>query len=332
LDNSSLENDSKDNQKNLNLTDCIISPSKKNSLFNGKYISTNYEYEIEKLEFFDNFNFENLYNFHKYFSRLITNFEINKDFFQREKFLNKIFEILNSNNNNEFNSPQRSIKFFEDKAISKNLKIYFFLEMTILALLFHPDIFQNNDLYCAFKYCLFYLNQNLLIITHFLIDKIENIEKFLKKDTNFEAFYKNYISLNKNKNNFFNKNNFNNSNNNYFNEENKPEDIFSRNLMDKKYLKLCIDKLNENKTWLDKHFIFKNFNSNNKNLVNVCKNICDIFIKSTDNNPGFLVVYYEIKDILNDIGKIKLEKNLDNLNEKVKFLIIFLFSFIFYFL
>jgi hypothetical protein len=170
--------------------------------------------------------------------------------------------------------------------------------MAILSLLYHSDVFQNNDLYCAFKYCLFYLNQNLLIITFFLIDKVDNLEKFLKKDENFVAFYKEYLN-----------------NNNNYNKDNR--DIFSRNLMEKKYLKLCLDKLNENKTWLDKHFIFKNFNNNNKHLVNVCKNICDIFIKSNNNILEFVIIYYEIKDILNDIGKIKLEKNLENLNEKV---------------
>jgi hypothetical protein len=255
--------------------------------------------------------------------------------------LNKIFEIFNSNNNsntfnntnntfnnnnnnnsNTFNNSNsnnntlynnnntlniyKSIKYFEDKAIYKNLKIYFFLEMAILALLYHSDVFQNNDLYCAFKYCLFYLNQNLLIITYFIIDKVENLEKFLKKDENFEAFYKE-----------FNNNNNIKENNKENNKENKYKDIFSRNLMEKKYLKLCLEKLNENKTWLDKHFIFKNLNNNNKHLVNVCKNICDIFIKSNNNILEFVVVYYEIKDILNDIGKIKLEKNLENFNEKV---------------
>lgn len=278
------------------------------------------------MEFFDNFNFESLYNFHKYFSRLITNFEINKDFFQREKLLNKIFEILNNNNNDNllnnleinFNSPQKSIKFFEDKAINKNLKIYFFLEMTILAFLYHYETIENNDLYSALKYCLFYLNQNLLIIMHFIIDKVDNIEKYLKKDLNFEAFYKK-----KNEQEFFS----------------EKENAFTRNLLAKKYLKLCNEKLNENKTWLDRHFIFKNFNNNNKNLVNVCRNICDIFItkltRNNDNNEvndvfycnnddnndnkieGLMIVYMEIKEILNDTMKIKLEKNLENLNEKV---------------
>jgi hypothetical protein len=214
----------------------------------------------------------------------------------------------------------KSIKFFEDKAISKNLKIYFFLEMIILGLLYHLEICNNNDLYCAFKYCLFYMNQNLLILIHFIIDKLENIEKFLKKDLNFEVFYVNYISSKKNKKNF----NTNFTNNNYLNqisgineEIKSSNEIFKRNLMDKKYIKLCYEKLNENKIWLDKHFIFKNFNSNNKSLINVCKNICDIFIQLENNNNEFLVVYYEIKDILNDLGKIKLEKNLENINEKV---------------
>ena len=283
------------------------------------------ELEREKLDFFQLFNYENLYNMHKYYAKLISNFELNNNFFQREKILKKMFDIINTK---PYYFPHKMTKFFEDKALVRNFKIYFFIEITILSLLFHSDLNEHNDLYCAFKHCLFYLNQNLLILTHFILEKLEQIEKHLKKDLNFENFYLSHLNMqesieakNQRSSAAYNiespKSLFNN---NDFTDISSFRSIFHKNLFDKEYVKKCQKKVEENKTWLDKHYIFKNFNDNNKILVNVFKNIIDIFISMPIERKELLIVYYEIKDLLNDFGKIRIEKNLEDYDNKVNYL------------
>lgn len=308
-----------------NLTDININKNinnKTNKIQKNK--SVNFELEKEKLDFFELFNYESLLNMHKYYSKLISNFEINNNFFLREKILKKIFEIINTK---PYYFPHKMSKFFEDKAVMKNFKIYFFIEITILSLLFHSNINEHNDLYCAFKHCLFYLNQNLLIMTYFVIDKLEQIEKHTKKDLSFENFYLSHLNLKyktesgnqrssaaydvQDKKSLFDNNSVDDNNNSF-------KAIFHKSLLEKEYVKKCQLKVEENKSWLDKHYIFKNLNNNNKNLVNVCKNIIEIFINMQVEKKELLIVYYEIKDLLNDFSKIRIEKNLDDLDNKVK--------------
>lgn len=315
------ENNQNESKKH-NLTDIHISKSNKN---HNKNAVINYELEKEKLDFFEFFNYENLYNMHKYYSKLISLFELKNNFFQREKILKKLFEILNTK---PYYFPHRMIRFFEDKALIKHFKLYFFIEITIFSLLFHSNINEYSDLYFAFKHCLFYLNQNLLILTHFIIEKIENIEKYLKKDLNFENYYLSHLNakiqidnyrssaaynISKNKEDFLKKENFTE----ILEDSGNLKKFFLNNILEKEFVVKCIEKLEENKTWLDKHYIFKNFNNNNKNLVNVCKNIIDIFINMPVEKNELLIAYYEIKDILMDLSKIKLEKNIENFEEKV---------------
>jgi hypothetical protein len=219
-------------------------------------------------------------------------------------------------------------KFYEDKALVKNLKIYFFIEITILSLLFHANINEHTDLYCAFKHCLFYLNQNLIILTHFVLEKLEHIEKHIKKDLSFENFYLSNLNQqpeieagNQRSSAAYNRQEKKSLFDNDFTDKDSFRDIFRRSLFEKEFVKKCRAKVEENKTWLDKHYIFKNLNNNNKNLVNVCKNIIDIFINMPVEKNELLIVYYEIKDLLHDFSKIRIEKNLDDLDNKVFFLI-----------
>lgn len=238
------------------------------------------------------------------YSKLINIFELENNYFQREKILNKIFEIINTK---PYYFSHKILKYFDDRALIKNFRFFFFLEISIFSMLYNSNINDFSDLYFAFKHCLFYLNQNLLILTHFIIDKLEHIEKCLKKDINFESYYIKSIN--------YKEGNLNSSNNK--NSTNNLNHLFKFNLMEKEYVRKCIAKLEENKTWLNKNYIFKNFNNNNKNIVNVFKNIIGIFLNIPNTPEDLIVVYYEIKDILNDMSKIKIEKNLEHFNDKV---------------
>ena len=248
---------------------------------------------------------------HNFYSKLIKNFEINNNFFEREKILNKFFTILNSS---PFYFPHKSLKFFDDKPLNKNLRIYFFLEITILSLLYHHNIDEYLDLYLAFKHCLFYLNQNFVILTYYIVEKLEKID-LLKKDPNFQNFNLNYTNKSNNLiilNETKTEENINTMIN--YNDKNITED---GNLLQKEYVKLCSSKLEENKIWLDKNSIFKNFNENNKKLLNLAKNILEILINIQNKKNEYLVIYYEIKDTLYNFNKIKLDVTLDNMNHNV---------------
>lgn len=318
----------KENNKH-NLTDILINTynctNKHNKNANQKSQRNkiiDFEFEKEKLDFFDLFNYEDLFNMHKYYAKLISNFEVNNNFFQREKILKKLFDIINTK---PYYFPHKMTKFFEDKALVKNFKIYFFIEITILALLFHADLNEHNDLYCAFKHCLFYLNQNLLILTHFVLEKLEHIEKFTKKDSSFENFYISHLNLHKRIETGIDRSSaaYNiEAQKSLFDsdapDQSSSKSLFRKSLLEKEYVKKCQVKVEENKTWLDKHYIFKNLNNNNKNLVNVCKNIIDIFISMPVERNELLIVYYEIKDLLGDFSKIRIEKNLEDFDNKVK--------------
>lgn len=302
--------------KKLNLTDIITDKHRKNHPCSRNQI-INYDYEKEKLEFFNNFNFENLYSLHRLYSKLIGNFEINNNFFQREKILNKIFEILNTK---PYYHCHKVVKYIDNRALNKNLRIYFFVEITILALLYNSNISEFSDLYFAFKNCLFYLNQNLIMLTHFIIEKLEHIEKHLKKDVSFENFYysssanKQYKTITKNSTD--GKDLINLEQGSQY-VQNNLNNCFKANILDKEFAKKCILKLEENKTWLDKQYIFKNFNNNNKNIVNVCKNILGKLFNIPNTPDEIMLVYYEIKDVLFDFTKIKMEKYLEHYNNKV---------------
>jgi len=318
----------KENNKH-NLTDIniqnnnIIKNQNKNSSKSLRNKIIDYELEKEKLDFFELFNYESLFNMHRYYAKLISNFEININFFEREKILKKLFDIINTK---PYYFPHKMTKFYEDKALVKNLKIYFFIEIAVLSLLFNSNLNEHNDLYCAFKHCLFYLNQNLLILTHFILEKLEQIEKHSKKDSSFENFYLSHLNLQQQieSGNYRSSAAYNiEEQRKYYNsdlaDKSNYRSIFKKSLFDKEYVKKCQSKVEENKTWLDKHYIFKNFNNNNKNLVNVCKNIIDIFINMPIERKELLIVYYEIKDSLNDFSKIKIEKNLEDYSNKVNF-------------
>ena len=303
-DNNTLLITQKD--KNINKTDSNIfsqsSRNSKNTLFTKNNFILNFDFEKEKFEFFEFFDYEKLYSFHNLYSKLIKNFELNNNFFEREKILDKFFSIFNSK---PYYFPHKIIKYFDDKALNKNLKIYFFIEFSVLALLYHYNIDEYLDLYYAFKHCLFYLNQNLLILTHFVIDKVRKIESN-KNDENFQNYFMKYL---KSESISSFSNDPKRDSRNFFNEP---------NILEKHYVKLCNEKLEENKSWLDNNYIFKNFTNNNKNLVNVLRNILEILINIPTQKNYLKVIYYEIKDILSDFSKIKLEGNLDNMNNKVK--------------
>lgn len=323
----------KENNKH-NLTDINLNANNisiKNPSKNQKNKILNLEFEKEKLDFFDLFNYESLYNMHKYYAKLISNFEIDNNFFEREKILKKLFEIVNTK---PYYFPHKMTKFYEDKALVKNFKIYFFIEITVFSLLFHANLNEHSDLYCAFKHCLFYLNQNLLILTHFVLEKLEQIEKHSKKDMSFENFYLSHFNLqqrieagNQRSSAAYNVE----CQKTFFNSSADKSDfrsVFEKSLFEKEYVKKCQAKVEENKTWLDKHYIFKNFNNNNKNLVNVCKNIIDIFIIMPVERKELLIVYYEIKDSLNDFSKIRIEKNLEDYEKKVKIICVLFYIYL----
>jgi hypothetical protein len=149
-----------------------------------------------------------------------------------------------------------------DKPIKKSLKEFFVQELVVFALAFNRDLNKNEptslNLYHAFKTCLFYLHQNMIILMFVSC-----------------MLHEKRVS-----------NNLNNNKDNSASEDEKlknPDDKQDINHNFNVHFNECKRKIEENKIWLNKNNYKKHLRSHYKNINSIIKNILKI-IKSNGGN------------------------------------------------
>lgn len=186
-----------------------------------------------------------------------------------------------------------------DKPIRKSLKELFVQELIIFSLAFNRDLNKNEaaslNLYHAFKTCIFYLHQNMIILMFICCMLYE--KKLVNINSNVNSQKENNNDIHEI--NQDDKNNCEVMNNNFnlrFND--------------------CKRKIEENKIWLSKNNYKKHLRTNSKMVNGIIKNILKIIKGKGDSNPipKYNSNIVDNSSSLNNPSKVKLssEENKSN--------------------
>lgn len=251
--------------------------------------------DIEFISLNDNteLNFESLLSVEHLYKLFIKELEIKKSNSEEyDNIIQKYFEIVTSS----YDSVYRIEFCVNDKLIRKSLKEFFVQELVVFSLAFNRNLNKNDpissNLYHAFKTCMFYLHQNMIILL-FVCCMLH--EKRILNSDNKEHNSENVNHVEMEKLNLGDRKSNNNN------------DYFDINFNE------CKKKVEENKIWLNKNNYKKHLRSNYKNVNGIIKNILKIIKGKVENTDSKLVASntHDLKNvtiILNYLRNIDIYK------------------------
>jgi hypothetical protein len=141
-----------------NMTHDEIRKVNKESFVNDDKLNST---DIEYLN--TNFNYENLILIENLYSRLIKDFEMKRGSFDSIVLTWYDFISLNYDTYN-------IMDLFKDKNLNKNFKMFFVFELIIFSLTYMREM-KNEQIFNAFKTCIFYLHQNFIVVMYLILSK-----------------------------------------------------------------------------------------------------------------------------------------------------------------